>query len=552
MIQEGKLNNFTKSASDKQIIKKLNSQLKQVEQKYKDTAYLLKNIIDCAPGLIYWKDRDSCYMGANKYWCENVGIDTVENVLGKTDKDIWPNQAKDLRKNDLKVLKTGRTLVIEESTYLKDRGNVVFISYKSPFRDEQGNIIGIIGTSLDITNLKTVQKELLEEKKKAEIASLSKTGFIATVSHELRTPLNAILGMAQILEEQKLTKGQQECVEAIYSSGQNLLTLINDILDYAKLEAGKVELKPTPFDLVKLIQESCETLRHLTAEKNIKLQTKYAEKIPNKVIGDELRIRQVLLNFLSNAAKFTEKGKIRVLVDCTTKTNQAFFKIMVEDTGIGIPTEAIPTLFDRFTQVESHYSRRFQGTGLGLAIVKNLVETMGGTVGVTSRLGKGSRFWFTLPLPIDKSKPKTKDSTLYKKKEIKLSFLRTYRPRILVVEDNPLNQKVIQLMLQDLNCQVDIANDGTEAIQLFNSHQYHLIFTDIGLPDMDGMKLTRKLRALEKNKQSVTPLVALTAHVLEEDRLICLEAGANDVLTKPIMREHLITALNQYCPAISA
>ncbi len=537
-----------KQTDEKVLIRQLYSQLKQLQQKYEDTAFLLKNIIDCSPGLIYWKDRDSCYLGANKYWCEVVGVDSVENVLGKKDKDIWLDvaAARALRKNDLKVLKTGKTVTVEETTSLKGRGNIVFISFKSPFRDQKGNIVGIIGTSLDITQLKTVQKELVEAKKKAEIASLSKTGFIATVSHELRTPLNAILGMAQILEEQKIPKQQQECVEAIHSSGKNLLTLINDILDYAKLEAGKVELKPAPFNITKLIQEATDTVKHLTSEKNIKLQTKYAKKIPSLVVGDELRIRQVLLNFLSNAAKFTEKGKISVTVDCSVKEQVAYFRITVADTGIGIPPEAISTLFERFTQVESAYSRRFQGTGLGLAIVKNLVEAMGGEVGVTSKFGKGSRFWFTFPLPVDEHK-KIAAKNIQPAK-IKLTFSRPYIPHILVVEDNKLNQKIIQLMLQDFHCQIDIANNGQEAIKLFKENQYHLIFMDIGLPDMDGMRLTRKLRGLEKNKNSITPILALTAHVLEEDRLTCLNAGATDVLFKPIMREHLITALNQYCP----
>lgn len=524
--------------------------LKTVQQELEDTSFMLKSIIDYAPGLIYWKDQNSTYLGANKYWCELAGIDKVEDVLGKKDKDLWPKKFADsLRKNDLVVLKTGKTLITEESAYMKSRETVVTtISYKSPFRDRKGNIIGIIGTALDITQLKAIQGELIEAKKKAEIASLSKTSFIATVSHELRTPLNAILGMTQILEGQELTKSQQECVEAIHSSGKNLLTLINDILDYAKLEAGKVELKPGPLDIAKAIREACETASHLTSEKNIKLQTNFAKKIPNKVIGDELRIRQVLLNFLSNAVKFTEKGKISITVGCSTREDIATFRIIVEDTGIGIPQEAIPTLFERFTQVESAYSRRFHGTGLGLAIVKNLVETMGGEVGVTSKLGKGSRFWFTIPLPIDKTKKNIEKTNEPVPNKIQLTFSRPYSTRILVVEDNKLNQRVLQMMLQDFNCQIDIANNGEEAIRLFKKNKYHLIFMDIGLPDMDGMKLTRKLRELEKNKNSVTPILALTAHVLEEDRVACLNAGASDVLLKPIMREHLVTALNQYCP----
>jgi CheY-like chemotaxis protein len=392
----------------------------------------------------------------------------------------------------------------------------------------------------DIAKLKTVQKELIKAKKKAEIASLSKTNFLATVSHELRTPLNAILGMAQILEGQNLTKDQQDCVKVIYSSSQNLLTLINDILDYAKLEAGKVDLKLISFNFVKLIEGCCETVRHMAEKKNIKLETKFLGKIPHKIIGDELKVRQILLNFLSNAVKFTQKGKICVTVDYKPQKKDAPFLITVKDTGIGIPKKALPTLFERFMQVASPHSRQTQGTGLGLAIVKNLVEIMGGDVGVTSQLGKGSRFWFTLNLPIDNNK-KTK------KNKIKLNFHRSYTPQILVVEDNPIGQKVIQMMLRELSCNVDIAGNGEEAVRLFKKNTYHLIFMDIGLPDKDGMAITRKLRALEKRKKLSTPLIALTAHALEEDHLVYLNAGIDDVLTKPLLREQLISTLNQYC-----
>ncbi|MBS0350473.1 MAG: response regulator [Proteobacteria bacterium] len=526
-------------------MEELRSRATLAEQQYAATYRLLQNIIDSAPGLIYWKDREGRYLGVNKFWCDTLGV-TLEESIGKKDESFWPEQAKQLRKNDQKAMTTGATIVCEESTiFNKTLGEVIFMTFKSPLRDADNNVTGIIGTSLDITELKKVQRELVLAKEKAEAANRMKSNFVATISHEIRTPMNAILGMAQILQKENLSDRQHECVDAIRISGKNLLELINDILDYSKLEAQKLEIKPEPFDLVKLIHEACDTMQYRVAEKHIALITEYKGKMPKQVIGDQMRIRQILLNLLSNAVKFTERGHIKISVEAKPRKDYILFKISVADTGIGIAKKNLSLIFEHFMQVDSPYSRRFQGTGLGLAIVKSLVEAMHGKIGVESELRKGSRFWFNLPLRPYESvihavveKPVEEEPVL---------FTRNYSPHILVVEDNMLNQKVIKFMLNELGCQITFAENGETAIELFKKNHYHLIFMDIGLPGMNGLEVIGTIRKLENKHRSRTPIVALSAHVGEDDFKQSTQAGADYVLTKPVIREELIKVLNQFC-----
>ncbi|MBS0350620.1 MAG: response regulator [Proteobacteria bacterium] len=451
--------------------------------------------------------------------------------------------ASQLKVNDLQVMTTGQTLKIEEKDERGD-GEITYMAYKSPLRDENNNIIGIIGNSLDITELKKTQQELEIAKEKAETANQSKANFIATISHEIRTPMNAILGMAQILNTQPLTKQQQEYVETIQNSGKNLLDLINDILDYSKLEAHKLELKPAPFDFVKLINETTDNIKYRLAEKNIPLIVKKLGKIPPLVIGDEMRIRQILLNLLTNAAKFTERGQITLTVKARERNNKVGLKIIVEDTGIGIPQKNLQKIFERFEQVDNHLYNRIQGTGLGLAIVKSLVGAMYGKIKVESELGKGSKFWFNLILEPSKeiiAPPKLEEAPK------PVHFYRNYLPKILVVEDNKLNQKVISIFLNELKCQVSIAENGKEAIELIKKNSFDLIFMDLELPVMNGLDVIRTIRKI-KNKNREKPIIALTAHMGEASIENCKQVGANDVINKPIMRPTLLECLDKYLP----
>lgn len=360
--------------------------------------------------------------------------------------------------------------------------------------------------------------------------------IIATVSHEIRTPLNAIIGMTQILRDKNLTPEQQQCVDIIQISGENLLTLINDLLDYSKLAAHKLEIKQIPFDIKQLIDQVCKMFQYKLSEKQLDLIVEYRGDIPPQVLGDETRIRQVLLNLLSNAAKFTEKGQIKIIIE--NQPNQNSIQFTVADTGIGIAEQHLEMIFERFAQVDS-LQNSHEGAGLGLAIAKSLVEAMKGKIGVNSQPHQGSQFWFTLPLKSVVATPKSPHKTS--------AFIRNYAPKILVVEDNKLNQKVIQIMLKELGCQIDLTYQGDAALELLQKNHYDLIFMDIELPGMNGFETIQAIRQL-KNNNKQTAIIALTAHAAEENFNNCIRAGADNVLTKPILLDALVNILNQYVP----
>jgi len=433
-------------------------------------------------------------------------------------------------------MRTGKPYIQEETGTLHNGTQMTVLSQKVPLRDENGNIIGIIGNSVNITDLKQIQMALQEAKEKAEQANQAKSNFLAVISHELRTPLSGILGMAQVLHNDLTLSTHREQIDIILRSGKHLLNLIDDILDFSKLEAGKLEMIYEEFDLHQLIKNIFSDAHQLLMNKNIKLIIDYDSNSPQKIIADSKRIQQIIMNFISNAIKFTTKGYIKVIVKSDKRSKR--LKVSVKDTGIGIPKNKQNLLFQRFVQLDSKYSRRFTGAGLGLAISKQLVETIGGTIGVNSKYRNGSTFWFTLPLNLKLSPKK-----LIKKIKPSLDKDVSIKPmHILLLEDNLVNQEVTKIMLEDLGCSLDIADNGNDALKMFKKHDYGMILSDISLPGMSGIEVIQKIRAQETGNKHI-PIIALTAHALEEDHKNCIEAGADDVLTKPVMQSDLKTTL---------
>lgn len=413
-----------------------------------------------------------------------------------------------------------------------------------PIQDESNQFIGFAGVAEDITKEVLHKQELQEAKLRAEVANQAKSDFLAMISHELRTPLNAILGMAQILKMKGLSSELQEYVDIISNAGNSLLSLVSDILDFARLEAGKLTFFNEPFDLHALFVQIVQSLQYQAREKKIALLLEYKPNLPNAVLGDANRVRQVLVNLLSNALKFTEEGYIKVIVDCLSRTeNQAVFEIKVIDTGIGIKEEKIATLFQKFNQIDSIYHRKHRGIGLGLAITKELVETMNGQINVKSEYNKGSEFCFTLtfklqPSHIDYQNPINKSAQLFPHRS-------KFNLNILLVEDNLINQKIAKVMLEDFGCHVDIIDNGKEVIDKIPSLlQYQLIFMDVGLPDISGFEIVSRLRKEPSLKD--LPIVAMTAHILERDRQQAFEAGMNKVVAKPISYDEIEAVLEAY------
>jgi len=417
-----------------------------------------------------------------------------------------------------------------------------------PFLDKHGKPNKYVAVRTDITEQKRITEELKEAKEVAELAKIlaeeekakaenalqSKQQFLANMSHEIRTPMNAILGFTKVLFKTDLVPNQKEYLDAIKTSGDGLLVLINDILDLAKVDAGKMTFEQTPFKMQISISAILQIFDLKIQEKSIELVKEYDNRIPEVLKGDAVRLNQILLNLMSNALKFTAKGKITIAVRLLTEDKEtAIIEFAISDTGTGIPEDKLKSIFDNFQQATSSTSRLFGGTGLGLAICKQLIEKQGGTIIVKSKVDEGSTFSFTLNFQKSNEESKIKNEEIELEKEKKVI-------KVLLVEDIKLNQLLMKIILEDFKFKYDIADNGKIAIEKMQTETYDIILMDLQMPEMNGFEATEYIRNTLKSK---IPIIALTADVTTVDLEKCKAAGMNDYVSKPLDERILYTKI---------
>jgi two-component system sensor histidine kinase/response regulator len=653
---------------------------KRAQQEQRRQQRLLLALINSIPDRIFYKDLAGRYLGCNTAFAAGVGR-PAEQIPGLTAHDLYPKEIADsLDIRDKAVLTQLCEHSAEYSLTYPDGKRELFETVVSPLWDEQGEPQGLLGIGRNITQRKEHEEEVRRAKETAEDATRMKSDFLANMSHEIRTPMNAIIGLSHLVLKTELTARQRDYIAKVQSSGQHLLGVINDILDFSKVEAGKLDLEHADFELEKLLDNTAHLIGDKSHAKGLELVFEVAPDVPPNLVGDSLRLGQILLNYANNAVKFTEKGEIVVSVRASERTDKdVLLHFRVQDTGIGLTAEQVSRLFQSFSQGDTSTTRKFGGTGLGLAISKRLAELMGGQVGVESELGKGSSFWFSARLGIGAATGRqllpsrdlrgrralvVDDSdharaviidmlegmtflvsevssgaaaidevrraaaaghpydvvyldwrmpgmdgmetarrirslglaltpiflmvTAYGREEVlkeaegagiqhvlvkpvsasilfdstmsvlggrlaepsapdlarsrsdqRLAALRG--ARILLVEDNDINQQVAREMLQDMGLVVEVADNGQVALELAQKASYDLVFMDMQMPVMDGVTATREMRKLAALER--LPIVAMTANAMEQDRRKCMDAGMTDFLIKPIDPQSLVAIL---------
>jgi PAS domain S-box-containing protein len=516
------------------------TKLKEIEAALAQERNMLRTLIDNVPDLLYVKDVESRFIVANSSVARLMGAQTPDDLIGKSDFDFYPKDlATAFYEDEQNVVRAGQTLLNREETATDPQGNKLWLlTTKVPLADKNGQPAGIVGIGHDITRRKQRDAELCRAKEAAEVASRAKSEFLANMSHEIRTPLNGIVGMTDLTLETELTSEQREYLDTVKLSADALLTVINDVLDFSKIEAGRIDLEVTDFDLRDTLEATLKTLAVRADEKGLELLCEIAPEVPEVIRGDFSRLRQIVVNLVGNAIKFTEVGEVALKVQVEAQDGaDRILHFAVSDTGIGIPADKQNLIFDPFAQADASTTRKYGGTGLGLTISTRLVKMMGGKIWVESEPGKGATFHFTARLGAS-------DEAIEVGTVAPPELLRGVK--VLVVDDNRTNRRILEGMLKRWEMKVTQAPGGAEALAELSAawqagEPYTLILTDMHMPKMDGFELVEHVR--QRPELSAATIMMLTSAGHRGDAVRCQELGVSAYLLKPVRQSELREAI---------
>jgi PAS domain S-box-containing protein len=514
-------------------------QLIQAKQDAEQSASFIRAIFDNLEDRFYYKDRQSHILGGNKAWIKSMGASAIEELLGKTDIDMHPAPlGQQLFDNEQRQMADDEVMRIRERHTLPD-GTVEYLeAVKCPMKNDQGEIIGLAGISRNITKQVENEKHLIAAQLESEEANKAKSSFLAMMSHEIRTPMNGVIGAASLLLGTKLSEPQEEFVHTIQVSGENLMTIINDILDYSKIEAGKIDMESVPFNLRECMEDAFDLFTQAAAKKNLELLCDVEPDVPECLRGDPTRLRQVVVNLLGNAIKFTEKGEVSVQVSLSLRNEKSAscqLQFAVRDTGIGISEEAQKRLFQSFTQADVSSTRKYGGTGLGLVISRRLTELMGGEIWLESEEGKGSIFRFTTEFPIASMPEKKVAPTFSEQLKGK---------RVLIVDDNETNRKILATQMEQWEAIPELFSHPELVIEhLKQAPPYDIILLDFHMPVMDGAELAKSIYKLPNYPS--TPIMILSSSF----EIVPPHPSISSRMAKPIkmskLQQQMLLLLNQ-------